>query len=552
MNLLRFFRSATGANWNAVIIMSVISGMAGGAILAIVNTAATTTGFDKTGSAADLHLVVLFLLAIAIYAYSKHWSALRTAEILELLVTDLRLRVCDKLRRAELEVVEGLDKSEVFTAVTQDASRIAQSGFLITNTAQQAVVLLVGSAYLAWLSPAAFFLFVVGAAFAVWQIVSHRESLMEAIRKDMEKQNQMFTYLNDLLYGFKEAKLNRGKGEDILAEMNAVANASRHLRLQSSRFFVTSSLLADVTLYLLLGSAIFVLPELIPTYSEILVKATVAIMFVFAPLATVVGALPQIANADASIKRLYSLERRLDERHDAMLNVGGEMPVSFAGFRTIRLRDAVYSYPASGDLDPFSVGPVNLEIHRGEILFLVGGNGSGKTTLLKLIAGLYEPRGGTITVDDVPITWGMVPSYRALFAGVFSDFHLFERLYGIGDVPEETAIDLLERMQIAHKVRIIEGRFSTLELSTGQRKRLALIASLLEDRSVYIFDEWTADQDPHFREEFYGTILPGLKAHGKTIIAITHDDRYWNRSDRVVKLDYGRIVSVERPESPTG
>ncbi len=291
---------------------------------------------------------------------------------------------------------------------------------------------------------------------------------------------------------------------------------------------------------MLLGSAIFVLPLLIPTYSEILVKSTVAIMFVFAPLATVVGAMPLISGSDAAIKRLYNLERRLDERREA----AGPVPVATAGFRVIQLRDVVYSYPVAGDHDPFSVGPVDLAIHRGEILFLVGGNGSGKTTLLKLIAGLYEPQAGTITVDDVAVGRGGRSVYRALFAGVFSDFHLFDRLYGIGDVPEETAMDLLERMQIAHKVKIVNGRFSTLGLSTGQRKRLALIASLLEDRPIYLFDEWTADQDPHFREEFYGTILRGLKGQGKTILAITHDDRYWNRADRVVKLDYGRIVSV--------
>ncbi len=146
MDLLRFFRSADRANWYAVILMSTISGLAGGAILAIVNTAATRPEVDRAEPSADMRLVVLFVLAIAIYALSKFWSAMRTAEILELLVTGLRLRVCDKLRHAELEAVEGLDRSEAFTAITQEASRIASSGFLITNTAQQAIVLVAGAA----------------------------------------------------------------------------------------------------------------------------------------------------------------------------------------------------------------------------------------------------------------------------------------------------------------------------------------------------------------------------------------------------------------------
>jgi putative ATP-binding cassette transporter len=530
--------------------MSIISGVAGGAILAIVNTAAAAD-FSDPSAPPRLQLVLLFVVAILIYILSKWWSAIRTATVLEHQVTDLRLRVCEKLRQADLETIEGIDKAEAYTAITQDASRIAQSGFLILNTAQQAVVLVAGSLYLIWLSMTAFLLFVAGSAFAVWQMVSHRESLMDAVRKDAEKQTQLFGYLNHLLDGFKEIKLNQGKSEEIFKDMTEVANASRHLRLRSSQFYVMSSLLAEMTLFLLLGCAVFVLPELIQTYSEILVKATVAIMFVFAPLATVVGALPQVAGAQTSIQRLFELERRLDEKSAATADEA-EGPGSFADFLTIRLCDAGFTYATSGSFDPFSIGPIKLEIRRGETLFIVGGNGSGKTTMLKLIAGLYEPKTGTITVDDVPVTRPLQPRFRSLFAGVFGDFHLFDRLYGVGTVDEATANDLLARMGISHKVKVVDGRFSTLELSTGQRKRLALIASLLEDRLVYIFDEWTADQDPHFREEFYRRILPGLKTQGKTIIAITHDDRYWDQCDRIVKLDYGQIVSMGSNPQPAG
>jgi len=550
MNLINFLKSAKWAHWRTIIAMSVLSGLAGGAILAIVNAAATA-GADASSSPPRLQLVLLFVVAIALYALTKWWSATQTAAILERLVTDLRLRVCGKLCQAELETIEGINRAEAFTAITQDASRIAQSGFLITNTAQQSVVLIAGSLYLAWLSMTAFLLFVVGAAFAAWRIVNHRESLFDAIRRDTEKQTQLFGYLSHLLDGFKEIKLNHVKGEEILQEMTEVANASRHLRLQTSQFYVMTSLLADITLYLLLGSVIFILPELMPTYSEVMVKATVAIMFVFAPLATVVGSVPYIANADEAIQRLHALERRIDEALAGATDEA-EAPASFAGFRTIRLCDVGFSYAASGSFDPFSVGPINLEIHRGETLFLVGGNGSGKTTLLKLIAGLYEPKPGIISVDDIPVTRSLRPSFRSLFAGVFSDFHLFNRLYGVGTVDLATASDLLTRMGISHKVKIVDGCFSTLDLSTGQRKRLALIASLLEDRHIYIFDEWTADQDPHFREEFYGRILPELQRQGKTIIAITHDDRYWNRCDRIVKLDYGQIVSVGRTQTLAG
>jgi putative ATP-binding cassette transporter len=90
-------------------------------------------------------------------------------------------------------------------------------------------------------------------------------------------------------------------------------------------------------------------------------------------------------------------------------------------------------------------------------------------------------------------------------------------------------------------VQVKDGTLSTIELSQGQRKRLALLTAFLEDRPFYIFDEWAADQDPFFREVFYLQLLPELKAKGKTVLVISHDDRYYSLGDRIIKLDYGKI-----------
>ena len=96
-------------------------------------------------------------------------------------------------------------------------------------------------------------------------------------------------------------------------------------------------------------------------------------------------------------------------------------------------------------------------------------------------------------------------------------------------------------LQLDHKVRIEDGAFSTIHLSQGQRKRLALLTSYLEDRPIYVFDEWSADQEPMFREIFYRHLLPGLRAKLKTVVVITHDDRYFDAADRIIELDYGRF-----------
>ncbi|MCX6635946.1 MAG: ATP-binding cassette domain-containing protein, partial [Acidobacteria bacterium] len=172
---------------------------------------------------------------------------------------------------------------------------------------------------------------------------------------------------------------------------------------------------------------------------------------------------------------------------------------------------------------------------------LGGGNGSGKTTLLKLFTALYQPMQGCIRVDGSEITAANVQSYRNLFSAIFSDFHLFDKLHGLRDIAPERVDDLLRRMDISQKTAFRDGRFSNILLSTGQRKRLALVVSYLEDKPVYVFDEVAADQDPRFRGYFYETLLPELKRAGKTVVVVTHDDRYFHVADRVLGMDYGKL-----------
>jgi putative ATP-binding cassette transporter len=208
-----------------------------------------------------------------------------------------------------------------------------------------------------------------------------------------------------------------------------------------------------------------------------------------------------------------------------------------------------HSYRKETEDETFTLGPIDLALHPGECVFLIGGNGSGKTTLAKLLTGLYFPDAGEIRLDGRPVGEAERESYRQLFSTVFSDFHLFERLHGIeASRTDGPARQYLERFHLERKVRIEGGAFSTLDLSQGQRKRLALLAAYLEDRPIYLFDEWAADQDPAFKEIFYRQLLPELKARGKAAIVISHDDRYFGVADRVVKLEDGRLVR-DQPES---
>ena len=213
---------------------------------------------------------------------------------------------------------------------------------------------------------------------------------------------------------------------------------------------------------------------------------------------------------------------------------------SFKDFNILSIDKMQFSYSSTNGA-AFGVGPFNEKIQRGELLFVIGGNGSGKSTFLKLLTGLYYPQEGGLSVDDTLIEAGNYAAYRSLFSIIFTDFHLFDKFYGVPDVDAQTVNEWLEKMQMQHKVEYKNGGFTSTNLSTGQRKRLAFIAAMLEDRPILVMDEFAADQDPQFRQYFYETLLGEVKSMGKTIIAVTHDDHYFHVADRVWKMDEGRI-----------
>lgn len=244
-----------------------------------------------------------------------------------------------------------------------------------------------------------------------------------------------------------------------------------------------------------------------------------------------------VANAQAACEVMLDLERRL---HQAVQRSGsGTAPGQPSDFAEIELRQVVYTHGQSGG---FMVGPIDLTLRRGDVLFISGGNGSGKSTLLRLLTALYLPQQGQLLVDGRVVDGDRREACQNLYSTVFSDFHLFRRLFGLGDVAPDQILEWLTTMEIEKKTGMHDGRFDTIKLSTGQRKRLALVVAALEDRPIYVFDEFAADQDPAFRRKFYDEILPALRARGKTVVAVTHDDRYFDRATRHFVMEDGRLT----------
>jgi putative ATP-binding cassette transporter len=256
------------------------------------------------------------------------------------------------------------------------------------------------------------------------------------------------------------------------------------------------------------------------------------------PLQMILTTVPNMIQADASVKKIERMGISLteDPAESEAVPHTGVVP----GWQKLELKAVSLTYTGEEEGSRFTLGPMDLTFKPGEMVFLVGGNGSGKTTLAKLLAGLYAPEGGEVRFNGRPVLESQLDDYRQLFSVVFSDFFLFDKLLGMENIDDRAAHYLAE-LRIAHKVEVRDGVLSTVDLSLGQRKRLALLVAYLEDRPIYVFDEWAADQDPVFKEVFYREILAELKRRGKSVVVISHDDRYFHLADRLVKLEEGRL-----------
>ncbi|MGD9733076.1 MAG: cyclic peptide export ABC transporter [Desulfamplus sp.] len=538
MNLLTLYKKESTVSGKLVLTMALVSGTFQGLILGIIVNA-TSIGANEDWY---VKYLLMFAISFAIAIIGKHYALTEATRIAETVITKVRVRISDKIRKSELLFLENIGKSEIYTLLTQNTNLISESVVMIINSCQSGIVLIFCLFYIAYLSKLVFFTTVLAISAAVFSFMIHRKAIDSELRETTTKETKFFGMLHNTLDGFKELKMNQKKSDDYFGFLSVLAEETKHLKIKTGFRFVIEIMFSQVFFYSLLAIIVFLLPKFDYLTGTILSKVTTAILFIIGPANMVVGAIPLISRANIAVENIYSLEKRLDEASKPQ-KLETEPPVKqFHSFNAIELKDVTFSYLDSNNLPLFTLGELNMCVKPGETIFIVGGNGSGKSSLMKLIAGLYYPSSGAVFLDGTPVDKTIYPAYRELFSVIFGDFHLFDRLYGLDNIDEEQVSQLLKIMHLEKKTALIDNSFTNINLSTGQRKRLAMIVSLLENRPVCLFDEWAADQDPVFREFFYTTLLDKMKKDGKTVIAVSHDDRYFHLADRVITMEYGKFV----------
>lgn len=539
INLFKLYTQESTTSGIPIIVMTLFSGLANSFILGIITVAADTASYDNL----NFRYFILFFISFTIFIIGKRYSLTKSTIIAENIIRRVRIRISNKISNSELLFLENIGKGKIFTRLTQNTNIISESITIILNALQAGITLIFCIFYLLLLSKPAFFVTIVTLSTAVFIYLYHEKSISDNLEKTIDKENVFFDMLNDTIDGFKELKINKKKRAQHLELLNKIAVDTEELKIKTGMQFVTDLMFSQISFYLLLAIVTFVLPRIEYIDSEVIIRIAAAILFIIGPLNSLVGAVPDFARANVAVGVLYELEKQLDEASESFKTKARTPVQKFTSFNKIEFEKAVYYYPDEDGNPLFTIGPFDISIHQGEVLFIVGGNGSGKSTFLKLLSGLYYPASGSIKLDDLTLTKTTYPPYRELFSIIFGDFHLFERLYGYNESIDHNKIyDLLKLMKLDLKTEVIDGKFTNIDLSTGQRKRLAMIVSLLDDRPICVYDEWAADQDPDFRKYFYDILLKDLKNKGKTIIAVSHDDRYFHVADRVLKMEFGKFI----------
>ena len=547
MSFIQLIRSEIEGSLPKLVIVSAVGGLSNAAILAAINSGTGALADSKTPS---LWAVTLFLASLFLFIKSQLYVTITTSAEIEAIVHKIRVRLMDNIRHSELRAIEDIGRANIVAPIGGDSAMLTQAGILLCFSVQGLVLIFFVAIYVAYLSFVAFALSVavVGIAAAIFH--SRNQRVAKETQEAAQRERRLFDRLHDFLDGFKEVRLNSARSDDLFGDSVEVSRNAANIKIRSQTETFKQIVTTQTALYVLLGVVVFVASRFTDSLGgSSITQTTTALLFVIGACFGLVQSVPILLGANAAADRISQLEAAL--RATAVTNGGRNIKVS-ERFDKIEMHDVAFRYVDKLSDAAFQIGPLNFILRSGELVFITGGNGSGKSTFLKVLAGLYSPDSGKLTLDGMPVDDDTRDVYRALMSAVFTDYHLFQRLYGIAESDQVEVGPLLTQFRLADKTAVSDGEFSTLELSGGQRKRLALIVSLLEKRPILLLDEWTSDQDPEFRRKFYHELLPELMQAGATVVVITHDDRYLaelHLPARRVRMDEGHFLETPSQEN---
>jgi putative ATP-binding cassette transporter len=523
---------------STLLVIAIILGMVSGALYAlIIPTILAVLGGQEIviqGFMVSNYLHIIFFSLITLVLVSKASSVILVNNIAKTAVAKLRIDISKKINAMDIGQVESIGFSRLFNIMTEDLNRITFSSIAIPKILVDVVTVIGMLVYLAILDMKIFLFTIAGIAvgLVLFQLPMIKAKKLYTISR--EEKDVIQEGVKGLIFGSYELKLSREKSKKYIAEEIAKpVNKSLGLEKKGDFILHLAGNASEILCFFAIGVVVFSFDAGADNH---LYGVVMALLYITGPIASILVLMQDLKMGEISLYRVNEIKQ-------VAVTTPSDSKVLDTDWNTLKLNNLEYSYAT--DSGAFSVGEINLELHRGGVYFIVGGNGSGKSTLSKVISMHYMPQKGQVYFDDTQVTDELLAQAREKVFVIYSNYYLFNRVYKELNEADLALIDhYLKLFALDHKTKIENNTFSTVKLSDGQRRRLALIIAIVEDRDIYILDEWAADQDPEFKDLYYKFVLPELKAKGKTVLVITHDDRYFAACDQLIKMEDGKIVSV--------
>jgi putative ATP-binding cassette transporter len=510
-----------------IILATVMASMASTGLILIINETLENIVIKSI----DQYYLSIYLICSMILITTKR-IALRTARrYIEDQILSIRAAVGNMIRNASMQFIDRLEKADIYVKMSTDARRISRSSEIMIHICHSILTILFCTLYIGHISIYGLILLVSFIVIALIIRHVHVRFLYQDLNAVTNEETDLYEAFGDILHGFKEIKINHTKNEDLYdhhlkPRIHSVKSKRSRVAIQMARY----QTFLEAIIFLYMAWIIYGLTL------DFISKTKIITIFIFMlPSLYVIDTfLPNMNRTIVSMKRINGLFKHLSETKQTAVFQG-----QITTLKSIQASNLTFRYYDKQGNVSYSIGPINISFYSGEIVFITGGNGSGKSTFAKVFTGLYPPSNGEFILNDQKVS---MTNHRYLFSAIMADYHLFDRFYGVDTVNDSIVNELLFEMKLDTKVKWENNQFHHSPLSTGQQKRLAMIIALIEDKPVYVFDEWAADQDTFFKDYFYKHIIVKLKQKGKLVIVITHDDMFFYCADRVVTMDYGRIV----------
>jgi len=542
MNIIKFIIQISPRNFVLAALAGIISGFSLASLLALTNKALHNTEMVNTTT------MVAYFLLIVVVVVSKVSSTVLLTSLSQQSIAKLRMRLSQEILSAPLINLELIGSHKLLASLSTDITSIGIGVMRLPSLFMNSALLLGCLGYLLWLSPLMFFASVCIIVVSIMIYKWPQSRAVSLLKQARETDDELYKGFRAVCEGTKELKMHQLRRNDFFSgAFKQCINDYAHYRIKAAKYYSVAGSFSIIMLFVGIGSLIFIIPSLITIDAESLVGYVIVFLFMLGPIDSIISFIPDVAKTSISFKKVQSLGLSLNKETSndrvGLMPNENDRPRKLEYKKSLKMVDVVHSYYRELESSYFQLGPMNLEFKPGELIFLIGGNGSGKTTLAKILLGLYSPESGRIELDGIPVDESNIEAYRQTFSAVFVDFFLFDELLGMGDTSlDEKSHDYLEKLQLSHKVTVKGGKLSTTQLSQGQRKRLTLMSAYLENRQFCVFDEWAADQDPEFKNVFYRIILPELRAQGKTVLIISHDEQYFDVADRYIKMNSGKVI----------